>query len=152
MSPRRQLLQVMNAKKKKEKKKQRALLLSQWSKCLEKDMELLGAQIANKKEEFNALQAQLDALSPPEQSDSDDSEPDESGDYVNWSRCDVGGIKEDSMKPAVQSVYLRKVCRCGARIKIWCGYDGCMWKMYSGDRQWTRVGKRVFGTRCLLER
>ena len=148
MSPGRQLLQLLKTKKKKGKKKQRALVLSQLLQASE-DIASLKAQTAKKKEEFNTLQAQLAALCP-EQADSEDSEPDEFGTYVNWSRCDVGGIKA-SMVPAVQSVYLRKACRCGARIKVWCGYDGFMWKMYSGDRQWTRVGKRAPGTRCLLE-
>ena len=126
--------------KKKTKKKVRALL-SQLSQAVE-DIVLLKAQTAKKKEEVNELQAQLEvAALRPEQSDSDDSEPDETGNYVNWDGIDVGGLKRkgDMMVPAVQTVYARRRCRCGARSKLYCGYNGFMWKAYAGDRKWKQV-------------
>ena len=70
-----------------------------------------------------------------------ESEPDSSGNWVNWKGIDVGGLKKDGA-PAVQTVYIRKKCTsCGSGRNMYCGYRGYQWvrRSDSQSHRWTCI-------------
>ena len=93
-----------------------------------------GVRKKKKKKRNTVAQAEVPGVQDSE------SEPDETGNYVNWKGINVGGLKDDG-DPAVETLYVRKKCKsCGARSKYYCGYRGYQWRRWSeNDPNWTRI-------------